>query len=127
MCAYAPQSGKPDVEKEWFYEEMAREWIMANANELVLELRDFNGHVGKCAEGFEGIHGEYGIGKRNAEGRMLLNFCDQIELCAANTWYKKKDKRKMTYSSGGNDTEIDFVLVGKEKRKYLRDVKVIPG
>ena len=33
----------------------------------------------------------------------------------------------MTYSSGGNDTEIDFVLVGKKKRKYLRDVKVIPG
>ena len=32
----------------------------------------------------------------------------------------------MTYSSGGNDTEIDFVLVGKEKRKYPRDVKVIP-
>ena len=33
----------------------------------------------------------------------------------------------MTHSSGGNDTEIDLVLVGKEKRKYLRDVKVIPG
>ena len=33
----------------------------------------------------------------------------------------------MTYSSGENDTEIDFVLVGKKKRKYLRDVKVIPG
>ena len=33
----------------------------------------------------------------------------------------------MTYSSSGNDTEIDFVLVGKEKRKYLRDVKIIPG
>ena len=33
----------------------------------------------------------------------------------------------MTYSSGGNDTETDFVLVGKEKRKCLRDMKVIPG
>ena len=33
----------------------------------------------------------------------------------------------MTYNSGANDTEIDFVLVRKEKRKYLRDVKVIPG
>ena len=33
----------------------------------------------------------------------------------------------MTCSSGGNDTEINFVLEGKEKRKYLRDVKVIPG
>ena len=33
----------------------------------------------------------------------------------------------MPYSSGGNDTEIDLVLVRKEKRKYVRDVKVIPG
>ena len=36
ICAYAPQSGKPDAEKERFHEEMAREWSMANANELVL-------------------------------------------------------------------------------------------
>ena len=125
-CAYAPQSEKPDAE-ERFYEEMASERSMANANELVLELRDFNGHTGKCAEEFEGIHGGYGTGKRNVEGRLLLDFCDQKELCVANLWYKKKDKRKATYNSGGNDTEMDFVLVGKEKTKYLRDVKVILG
>ena len=124
ISAYAPQSGKPDAEKERFYKEMACEWSMANANELV--LGDFNGNVGKCAEGFEGIHGGYRIGKGNAEGRMLLDFCDQKELCVANMWYKKKNKRKVTYSSGGNDTEIDFVLVGKEKRKYLRNVEVFP-
>ena len=34
----------------------------------------------------------------------------------------------VTYSTGGNGTEIDFVLVGKENRKYsIRDVNVIPG
>ena len=70
ICAYAPQSFKPDSEKERFYVEMAREWKMANANEMVLGLGDFNGHVGKCAEGFEGMHERYGIGKRNVEGRM---------------------------------------------------------
>ena len=86
---------------------------MANANELVLGKGDFNGHVRKCAEGFEGIHGGYGIGKKNAEGKMLLDFCNQKELCVAHTRYKEKDKRKVTYSSGGNDTEIDFVPVGK--------------
>ena len=64
ICAYAPQSGKPDSEKESFYEDMAREWSMANADEMVLELGDFNGYVGKCAKGFEGIHGGYGIGKK---------------------------------------------------------------
>ena len=126
-CAFAPQSRKPDAEKERFYKEIALEWTMANTNELVLRLEDFNGHVGKCAKGFEGIHGGHGIGKRNAGERMLLDFCDQKELCVANTWYKKKDKRKVTYSSGGNDTEIEFVLIKKEKRKYLRHVKVIPG
>ena len=45
IYAYAPQSGKPDLAKERFYEEMAREWSMANANEIVLGLGDFNGHV----------------------------------------------------------------------------------
>ena len=39
----------------------------------------------------------------------------------------EKEKRKVTYSAGGNESEIDFVLVGKGNRKYLRDVKVIPG
>ena len=29
--------------------------------------------------------------------------------------------------TGENGIEIDFVMVGKKSRKYLRDVKVIPG
>ena len=35
ICAYAPQSEKPDAEKERFYEEMACEGSVANENELV--------------------------------------------------------------------------------------------
>ena len=67
-----------------------------------------------------------GVEKRNAEGRRLLEFCDERELCVANTWFKKTDKRKITYSAGGCETEIDFVLAGGKYRKYIRDVKVIP-
>ena len=70
ICAYTPQSGKPGAEKERFYEEMARKWSLENANELMLGLGDFNDHFGKCAEGFEGTHGGYGIGKINAEGKI---------------------------------------------------------
>ena len=44
----------------------------------------------------------------------------------ANTWFKKKEERKITYRSGGNGTEIDFVLVGRNQRKYVTE-KVIPG
>ena len=94
---------------------------MSEWGELVLDIGDFNGHVGKQIEGYEDVHGGNGIGERNMEGKVLL------ELCVANTWFRKGEKRKVTYSAGGNELEIDFVLVGKGNRRYLRDVKVIPG
>ena len=126
ICEYGPPSGRPDAEKVHFYNEMGSEWDLGSSGEIIVSLGDFNGHVGKCAEGFEGVHGRNGVGKRNAEGRRLLEFCDERELCMANTWFKKTDKRKITYSAGGCGTEIDFVLVGKKYRKHIRDVKVIP-
>ena len=88
-------------------------------------MGDFNGHVGRRIGGFVGVHGVYGIGKRNVKGRKLLKFCDEKELCMVNTWFEK-EQRKITYSLGGNKTEVDFVLVGKNNRKYLKDVETIP-
>ena len=118
ICAYGPQSGRPDAVR--FYDEMG------SSSEIIVSLGDFNRHVGKYAEGFEGVHGGNGVGKRNAEGRRLLEFCDERELSVANTWFKKTDRRKIPYSAGGCGTEIDFVLVGEKYRKYIRDIKVIP-
>ena len=48
------------------------------------------------------------------------------ELCMANTWFYKADKKKITSSAGGCETEIDFVLAEEKYRKYIRDVNVIP-
>ena len=48
-----------------------------------------------------------------------------MELCVANTWFKKSKERNVTNRSGGNRTEIDFALVGGNNKKYLKDVKVI--
>ena len=38
----------------------------------------------------------------------------------------KRRAEKITYSMGGNETEIDFVLAAKNNGKYLKDVKAIP-
>ena len=104
---------------------MAGEYELQNPSEVVFGLGDLNGQVGEEIEGFEGVHGGNGIGKRNAEKRMLLEFCDERELCVAHTWFKKTNKRKITFKSGNNKSEIDFILVSKENRKHLREVKVI--
>ena len=54
------------------------------------------------------------MSRGNGIGKRLLEFCDERELCVANTWFKMTDKRKITYSAGGCKTEIDFVLVGEK-------------
>ena len=118
ICAYGPQSGRPHAEKVRFYDEMGSEWDLGSSSEIIVFLGDFNGHVEKYAEGFEGVDGGNGVGKRNAEGRRLLEFCDGRELCVANTWFKKTDKRKIIYSASGCGTEIDFVLVEKIQKVY---------
>ena len=105
---------------------MESEWGLQSLDELVLSLEDFNWHVGKWIDGFQGVLDGYGVGRRNVEGRRLLKFCDGKELCIANMCLEKKEQRKITYSMGGNETEIDFVLVAKNNRKYLKEMKTIP-
>ena len=72
ICAYGPLSGRPDTKKLRFYDKMASEWDVESSGEIFLSLGDFNGYVGKCAESFEGVHEENGIGKKNEEGKRLL-------------------------------------------------------
>ena len=64
---------------------MGSEWDLGSSSEIIVSLRNFNGHVGKCPEGFEGVHGGNGVGKRNVEGRRLLELCNERELCVVNT------------------------------------------
>ena len=80
ICVYGPQSGRTSAEKEHFYDDLRSEWDLRSVGELVLGMGDFNGHVGKRIEGYEGVHGENGIGESNVEGKMLLEFCDEKEL-----------------------------------------------
>ena len=124
ICVHVPQSGKPDIQKDKFYDKLVDKWHIKRTKEFTLGIGDFNSHVGKKVDRFAGIHEGNGIGEQNLEGGRLLKFCNQKDLSMANTWFKK-EKRKATYNSGGNETEVDFVLVGKESRKFLKNAKVI--
>ena len=45
---------------------------MHSADDLIMCLGDFNGHVGRHIDEFDGVHGGCGVGERNFDGRMLL-------------------------------------------------------
>ena len=67
--------------KTVFYDGLKCEWDMHSADDLVMCLGDFNGHVGRHIDGFDGVHGGYGVGQWNLEGGMLLEFCPKKLLC----------------------------------------------
>ena len=99
---------------------------MHSADDLVMRLGDFNEHS-RHNDGFDGVNGGYSIWHRNLEGIMLLEFCLEKELCVLNTWFEREEKRKVTFRMGENETEIDFVLIKKQYRWPMQNVKAIPG
>ena len=65
------------AEKQQIYYKLTNEWNVKSNAEMVLGLGDLNGHAGKRIDGFEGIHRGNGFEKRNVEGEMLLDFCNE--------------------------------------------------
>jgi len=127
VSVYAPQVGREMVEKEKFYWELDKVLSGIGDKERLIVCGDFNGHVGEKVEGFAGVHGGKGYGVRNLEGEMLLKFADSKEMFVANTWFEKELSKKITYESGDCRSVIDYVLMRQSERKFVVDVKVIPG
>ena len=121
----APHMGYSRMEKEEFLAMLGEVVLGIDSSERLLICGDLNGHVGSEIDGFEGVHGGFGFGKRNVEGEMILEFADALNLAVLNTWFKKKASRLFTYESGECRTVVDYILSRKSERKMIRDVKVV--
>nr|GEY37915.1 hypothetical protein [Tanacetum cinerariifolium] len=75
---------------------------------------DLNGHIGAAADGYAGVHGGFGYGARNEEGRTILEFATAHDLVVANSFFKESDAYLMTFQSGCHNTQIDYLLVRKD-------------
>ena len=127
ISAYAPQQGCCEEEKEEFREKL-KEYIEAiPRNEMLVLSGDMNAHVGEISDGFEGVHGGRGFGRRNLEGERFLELAEAMNLVVLNTQFKKRRSHLVTYKSGHNETQIDYILVRKEDKKIITDCKVIPN
>ena len=82
-------------------------------------------HVGEGNLGDEEIMGRYGTGTRNREGSMVVDFAKRMDLGIVNTYFKKKDKHRVTYKSGGKSTQVDYVMCRSRDDYVMCDCKVI--
>ena len=63
--------------------------------------------------------------KMNKERSMVVDFGKKMDLAIVNTYFKKKDEHRVTYKSGGKNTQVDYVMCRKRNLKEMCDCKVI--
>ena len=127
ISAYAPQAGRSADDKDQFWDKIIVVMSGIPQDEAIILGGDLNGHVGRDPGGFDGVHGGQGYGVRNVEGERILEFGDALELVVCNTFFKKDKAKLITYNSGGCKSTIDYIMVRKQDRIMVRNVKAIPG
>ncbi|ESO00357.1 hypothetical protein HELRODRAFT_175767 [Helobdella robusta] len=127
ISGYAPQQSRKEEEKDRFYDDVSDEIGQARLDEFVVLLGNLNGHVGADADGYEGVHRGWGYGIRNEKGRRVLELADAHSMVVGNTWFTREPARLITYRSGEHWSVIDYILIRAKHRKYVRNVKAIPG
>ena len=96
-------------------------------NEMVVLAGDMNGHVGSNSVGYDGTHGGYVFGARNANGSRILEFADGLNLVICNTMFMKQECKLVTYVAGSAKTTVDCIMVGHGDIVKVRNAKVIPN
>ncbi|GJS65768.1 retrovirus-related pol polyprotein LINE-1 [Tanacetum coccineum] len=87
---------------------------------------DLNGHIRVATEGYAGVHGGFGYGVRNEEGRAILDFAIVHDLVVVNSHFKKRDHHLVTFQSEGRCIQIDYLMVRKGDLKACKDYRVFP-
>ena len=123
VSAYAPQRNLKKSQKEKFFEQLGDLLIRS---EKCFIGADLNGHVGEKTDGFEGVHGGFGFGKRNEAGKKILEFAKDFDLSIVNTYFNKDKEHIISYKSSGHETQIDYILTRKEDNQEVEDCQAIP-
>ncbi|XP_047502457.1 craniofacial development protein 2-like [Penaeus chinensis] len=120
VSAYAHMPGCEEEEKVEF-------WRLGDYLSSVEEREelwlggDVNGHVGSGNIGAEEVMGRHGHGERNDQGDQILSIAGMFGLVVVNTDFSKPEAKKVTYSSGGRKSQIDYIMTRRRSLKTLRD------
>jgi Reverse transcriptase (RNA-dependent DNA polymerase)/Endonuclease-reverse transcriptase len=127
IVVYGPNEDEKAAEKDEFWKKLNE--TVENVKDRMIIIGDFNGRVGKRDEESSDVIGVQGENTRNRNGVRLINFCILNQLIVTNTFYQHKDIHKYTreVKSRGERSIIDYVIVNRENRREVIDVRVYRG
>jgi len=82
-------------------------------SDVVLGLGDFNAEMGTSKVNLERVLGPHGSGTHNDNSERLLNFCSDLSLRIAGSWFQRGNIHRCTWllNDGIIVKEIDHILV----------------
>jgi hypothetical protein len=119
------QAALSEDEKDTFWDGLLHVVARVPHGEFIMLGGDINGHVGSGSDGYEGLHGGFGFGKRNKEGDRILEFCEALDLVWGNTLFTKRESDRITFESGIDKSMIDYLVVRRGDRSLLKNVRGI--
>ncbi|KAL6729362.1 hypothetical protein Aduo_000423 [Ancylostoma duodenale] len=125
FSAYAPQTGCTDRVKDDFWALIDEKTAAVPPEDTVIIAGDLNGYVGVTKDGYR-CHGGFGYRVCNDDGERILDYSESHNLVIANTKFRKRPSHLVSFYSGSNKTQIDYVLVRYRDQKLVTDAKVVP-
>jgi len=101
----------PEEEKENFWNQLFHLVSCMPQNEMVVLAGDMNGHVVSNSVGYDGTHGGYRFGDRNADGSRILEFADGLNLVMCNTLFMKQESKLVNYVASSAKSTVDYIMV----------------
>ena len=95
---YAPTNEADPEDKEEFYEQLSKITEKVPRQDLLIVMGDANAKVGRENVGREDVMGKEGLGDRNENGDLFIDFCAQNELVIGGTLFKHKNIHKYTWT-----------------------------
>ena len=93
VSAYAPQVGNSMEEKKDFWQDVHGLIESVSKQNIIVLNADLNGHMSKGNKGDDEIMGRYGVGTRNKEESVVVEFAKRMDLVVLNTYFKKTNTR----------------------------------
>ena len=127
IAANGPNENESKEIKEEFWEKLTL--ITENSRGKIIVAGDLNGRVGSRRNKTETMIGYHGEKERNNNGMRIIDYCMANNLIVTNTFFKHNNIHKFTrvLPSRKEKSIIDYILVERNNRTMIKDVKVKRG
>ena len=109
--------------------QLDRTILTVRRSDKLAVLGDFNAWIVKDHELWKGIICKHGIGKCNANEKILLGFCAEHQLIVTNTIFQLPNRQKTTWKKSRSTQwhTLDYALMRTNDRRDIRITRSMAG